>query len=183
MEKKEKKYSEKHTPDIAKKMDIALFINSYRTMVSPYSKKKKRTIVIETSNGLRCIRSHWQYYSRSTAPARQRKTKANCRRNRSKMASYKCCGTGPNQTTFSQTDCCKLPKEISGNKAGNGRKKKTTATVAALPRDTGAPILHAWPPSASLQHGSKDETIAAFQKHADSFQHASVANCASERLV
>lgn len=80
--------------------------------------------MIETSNGLRCIRSHWQYYSRSTAPARQRKTKANCRRNRSKMASYKCCGTGPNQTTFSQTDCCKLPKEISGNKAGNGRKKK-----------------------------------------------------------
>lgn len=46
---REKLYTEKRTQDIAKKMDIALFINSYRTMVSLHSHththtKKKKTI-------------------------------------------------------------------------------------------------------------------------------------------
>lgn len=106
---REKLYTEKRTQDIAKKMDIALFINSYRTMVSLHSHththtKKKDYIVIETSNGLRCIHSHWQYYSRSTAPARQRKIKANRRLKKKQtgphMAPYNCCGTSPKSNYF-----------------------------------------------------------------------------------
>lgn len=60
--------------------------------------------MIETSNGLRCIHSHWQYYSRSTAPARQRKIKANRRLKKKQtgphMAPYNCCGTSPKSNYF-----------------------------------------------------------------------------------
>lgn len=76
-------------------------------MVSSHSHthtQKKDYIVIETSNGLRCVRSHWQYYSRSTAPARQRKIKANRRQKKKKPVREWCRTTaaGPveNPTTF-----------------------------------------------------------------------------------
>lgn len=102
-------------------------------MVSSHSHthtQKKDYIVIETSNGLRCVRSHWQYYSRSTAPARQRKIKANRRQKKKKNRS----ANGVVQLLqdrskiqllfFSHADCCKLPKEASVNETALVRRNK-----------------------------------------------------------
>lgn len=139
--------------------------------------------MIETSNGLRCIHPHWQYYSRSTAPARQRKIKANRRLKKNKPVHIwrHTTATGPvqNPTTFSHTDCCKLPEETSGNKTTLvEREKNKQRQQRQLCHETQwhtNPTCVGYLQVHTCNVPSEGKTIAAFRRHAAGFQQASVA--------
>lgn len=154
---REKLYTEKRTQHIAKKMDIALFINSYRTMVSLHSHKRTHT------HKKKRLYSDWdkQWFKMHTftlAILLKKHGPCQTKKNKSKpspkekqtgphMAPYNCYRTSPKSNYFFthwllQTSRGNLRKQ---DDTGGERKKQTNGSGGSFAtRHSGTPIPHVW---------------------------------------